>query len=491
MSKYIIFGAGNFGRRALKYYGSGSVVCFVDNNAERIGTDYCGKKVIGYEDLIGIKDKYTIIIATAKSSEIREQLDQDGIRNYICYTPTYEHFIEYMKRKIKLRSVESIILYGIDNDTSQIVEALNTLGLKDKILGVIESPYEQEQTYDKYKTYKKFDDAPKKVDCAIVAASGNNIALGAELKQHYEETLVINPYKQIAYYDTDEIIFNPYLTQTGELTEDDWNRNTENDLMKTAIRKYVEVVSTKVPLFEFIEIETINRCNGTCSFCPVNKLVDPRPKMKMTWELFKKIINELNQLSYSGEISLFSNNEPLLDDRIIEFHKYAREKLPNARIHMFTNGTLFNLPLFERLIPYLDELIIDNYQQELKLIRPSQEIFEYVEKHPELKNKVTIVLRKREEILTSRGGDAPNRHKKISFAKETCALPFEQMIVRPDGKVSLCCNDPIGKNTLGDLAKESIIEVWYGSKFKTVRECLRKGRANWQHCEFCDTFYLY
>ena len=30
------------------------------------------------------------------------------------------------------------------------------------------------------------------------------------------------------------------------------------------------------PIFQTIEIETINRCNGKCSFCPVNRNIDPR-----------------------------------------------------------------------------------------------------------------------------------------------------------------------------------------------------------------------
>lgn len=78
----------------------------------------------------------------------------------------------------------------------------------------------------------------------------------------------------------------------------------------------------------------------------------------------------------------------------------------------------------------------------------------------------------------------------VSYGKERCALPFKQLIIRPDGKVSLCCNDPLGKNTLGDLTKESVLDVWNNDKFKTVRKCLYEGRANWKHCEYCDAFYI-
>ena len=115
---------------------------------------------------------------------------------------------------------------------------------------------------------------------------------------------------------------------------------------------------------------------------------------------------------------------------------------------------------------------------------------EYCELHPELKEKVTIVLRKANEILSTRGGDAPNRKYLVSYGEATCALPYKQMIVRPDGKVSLCCNDPLGKNTLGDLSKESILDVWYGEKFNEVRDALNRGRKNLEHCIYCDVFNL-
>lgn len=492
MSKYIIFGAGNFGKRAIKYYGAENVECYVDNDEKKEGTVFCGKKVIGFKDYREIASDFVTIIANAHAAEIKKQLIDNGIESFFCYTPVYEHFLEYIKKKQISDSVKSIALYGLSNDTDQIIEALRTLQLDTKISCIVKSDYDCESwsAYD-YVLYDSLEKCKELVDCVVVSSSWNNIAIGAKARQIMKNSTIINPYKQIAYYDTDDIVFNPYLAETKEKTEEDWNNTVENDLNKSAVRAYVDVVSKEVPLFEFIEIETVNKCNGTCSFCPVNKHVDPRPSLKMEMSLFHKIIDELSEMNYSGELSLFSNNEPLLDDRIVELHKYAREKLPNTRIHMFTNGTLFNLELFVELIPYLDELIIDNYMQKLEMIKPVKEIYDYLLEHPELRNKVTIVLRKQNEILTSRGGDAPNRKNMPEYAGETCALPFEQMIIRPDGKVSLCCNDPIGKNTLGDVSEETLKGVWYGPKFSMVREQLALGREKWDHCKYCDTFYLY
>lgn len=89
-------------------------------------------------------------------------------------------------------------------------------------------------------------------------------------------------------------------------------------------------------LFDSIEIETVNRCNGTCSFCPVNVNQPQREYAKMNSKLFEKIISELHMIDYNGELALFSNNEPFLDERIIEFSKMAKDRVPNACLYLYT-----------------------------------------------------------------------------------------------------------------------------------------------------------
>ncbi len=298
-----------------------------------------------------------------------------------------------------------------------------------------------------------------------------------------------------AYNITEELVYNPYENERNRnLDEDSWNREIEDgEQIKrkiVQIREEVERLSLENGLFDHVEIETINRCNGMCDFCPVNAQNDKREFREMTDELFAKIIDELSQIEYSGKLALFSNNEPLLDKKIVDRHYYARRNLPNARMHLFTNGTLMTIEIFKNLMECLDELIIDNYSEDLRLIKPCEEIRAYCENHNDLKKKVTIVLRNPHEILTTRGGDAPNRKKKTGVMHASCVLPFKQMIIRPDGRVSLCCNDPLGKNTMGDLRVETILDVWNGNRFREVRNCLLRGRVNWQHCNFCDALVL-
>lgn len=488
MKKFILFGAGNYGKMALNYYGAENVECFADNNPMKAGQSIQGKPVISFQEMKEIAGNFQIVISSGSVNSMAKQLEENGICTYLLYSPASQGLAACIRDYLNASHITGIALYGVDAYTRTIIELIRELGFGSRLKYLAAPEAEAGGTVLSYPVCTLPADDPG-VDCFIVSAAANHAALYARLRQKYAGCQILNPFRQKAYYNTDEIVFQQSNEQGS--TEEQWNQTVENDRTKETVRTYVEAVKDHVPLFEFVEIETINRCNGVCSFCPVNKKDDPRIEAKMSWELFKKIIGQLEALDYSGELALFSNNEPLLDERITELHQYAREHLPKARMHLFTNGTLLTIPKFEALIPYLDELIIDNYQQDLQLIRPSREIKAYVEAHPELRKKVTIVLRKPHEVLTSRGGDAPNRKALVSYGEETCALPFQQLIIRPDGKVSLCCNDPLGRNTLGDLTKQSLLDVWYGPQFQMVRKCLAEGRKNWKHCEYCDTFYVY
>jgi len=257
---------------------------------------------------------------------------------------------------------------------------------------------------------------------------------------------------------------------------------------RNTIKKAFAIIDEQgVPLFARVEIETINRCNGSCTFCPVNKNDDPRRPEKMTNELFDKIINELHDLDYSGAIGLFANNEPFLDTRLEEFAKKTRELIPKARIEVYSNGTLIELDRFINIIPYLDLLVIDNYNDKLQYNEPTKAIQAYLKENPEHKDKVSIRMRRETAMLSARGGQAPNNKKKKPLPL-SCLLPFYHLYIRPDGKTGLCCVDALAKYTLGDVSAQSLKDVWYGDDYGKIREKIREGRDTLDVCKHCDSF---
>lgn len=255
-------------------------------------------------------------------------------------------------------------------------------------------------------------------------------------------------------------------------------------------QKYIDYFmnAPEVPMPNVVNIETINRCNSTCAFCTANVHAEKRPLCKIDDELYKNIIDQLADWGYKGHLTLYGNNEPWLDTKIVERHKYAREKLPESFIFMSTNGLILNIDKVKQIKPYINQLIINNYSMEFKLHDNIQEIYEYVKANPEEFKDLDIEIQMRylEEVLTNRAGSAPNKQATEKVIKETCLLPFTDMWIMPNGKLGLCCCDNYEVTDFADLSKVSLKEGWASEKFMEVRRKIANGRQNEPFCKHCD-----
>ena len=225
-------------------------------------------------------------------------------------------------------------------------------------------------------------------------------------------------------------------------------------------KKYIDyfMQNSEIPKPNVINLETINRCNSTCEFCTANKNAEKRPYKRMEEDLYYKIIDQLAEWDYRGHLTLYGNNEPWLDTRIVAFHKYAREKLPNAFIFMSTNGLLLDIQKTKSIIPYVDQLIINNYCLDMKLHKNVQKIYAYAKAHPDEFKDVDILIQMRylKEVLTNRAGSAPNKQATQKVIKETCLMPF------------------------------TVQEAWNSPKYQELRKQIRDGRQNYPFCRHCD-----
>ncbi|MBO4473673.1 MAG: SPASM domain-containing protein [Clostridiales bacterium] len=236
-----------------------------------------------------------------------------------------------------------------------------------------------------------------------------------------------------------------------------------------------------------VSIETFNRCNGTCSFCPVNRNINPLKPQKMTEDLFIHILENLKEMEFKGRLALYANNEPLLDDRIYDFAVMARSYVPDAFIYFFTNGTLLDLEKCRLLAKSLDRIVIDNYDDDLTLHDNIIPIAEACKSDQDLDKKVEIHLRKQNEVLSSRGGQAPNVTKKVRRTFP-CVAPFNEFTIHPDGRVSICCDDALGKMTYWNVAEMRIEEIWHSDKYKEIRNKIICGHiSDLEICRYCDT----
>lgn len=250
-------------------------------------------------------------------------------------------------------------------------------------------------------------------------------------------------------------------------------------------KKYMKLDNQKiVPLF--VNIETINKCNGLCSFCCCNVKEDRRITKIMNEKVFKKIISDLADINYSGVITLNINNEPFLDKDLIDKLKYVREKIPNAYSYIYTNGSLLTIDKMESIIKnnLLDELIINNYSDKYKLNKQNHTLYKYL-KDRNLNFKVMINLRYAHEVLSNRANTSPNKTGK-KIVNSYCSIPFTDLNIFPDGTVGICCCDTKEVTNFGNVSDDNIINIFNNDKFKKLRLKMINGRNHNDFCKFCD-----
>ena len=281
--------------------------------------------------------------------------------------------------------------------------------------------------------------------------------------------------------------------QVREFIDSFVKEKKENDREQYLMAKFKTFFAKQTPLFYQIQIETCSFCNEKCAFCPANIHDDIRGKNFMPEEIFNKIIDNLVELNFTGMISLFNNNEPLIDKRLEKFVKICKDRLPKAKTEIITNGSLINFKRFEDLyLAGLDSLVIDNYykdENKPELVNAVKKFMQEFEASP-YKNKmyIPVFMRFQKEILTNRAGNAPNKKdlKPKESAKKFCAYPFMQFNVNYAGKVNLCCNDVYYQGVVGDITQNSIKDIWESKLYGDIRKKIMAQDRNHGICANCD-----
>lgn len=82
--KYLIWGAGDRGKRVFYSIGAENVVAFIDVNKEKIGKTYLGKKILSLDEVKQNNLKHCIVISPRRyENEIAEELEANGIDYYL------------------------------------------------------------------------------------------------------------------------------------------------------------------------------------------------------------------------------------------------------------------------------------------------------------------------------------------------------------------------------------------------------------------------
>lgn len=89
--KIILFGAGNYGRKALEYFGRERVHCFADNNGALAGKLIDGVSVISFKRLKEIYADYQIVLSASSRivMDLAQQLEAAGLKHFTIFCDFY------------------------------------------------------------------------------------------------------------------------------------------------------------------------------------------------------------------------------------------------------------------------------------------------------------------------------------------------------------------------------------------------------------------
>lgn len=279
-----------------------------------------------------------------------------------------------------------------------------------------------------------------------------------------------------------------------------------------------------LPFPRKVQIETTTACNANCIMCPHSSI--KRVKGHMPYQLFKKIIDECaRHAGRVAEVYPFLNGELFLTPNWEDYLAYAREKLPAARLIVFTNGSLLDEANAGKLLEIAPDALNVSFDG------TNKEVYESIRrnlKFEEVEANIRAFMAKRgagasarplvsvsviEMASTAAGipsfrtkwekiadkvsvepyntwtGDVADRGVKgrPARARVPCPRLWHNLTVLNSGKVALCCLDYDGKNELGDLNTQSIEEVWKGKALLEKRRLHEAGLyAETGLCRDCD-----
>jgi len=209
-------------------------------------------------------------------------------------------------------------------------------------------------------------------------------------------------------------------------------------------------------MFNSILIETQTQCNRRCACCPVGHKI--RPKVQMSETLFSRIIGQLAEKDYCGEIGFHSYNEPLMDPRLPEFIRQARDQCPKSFLYFHSNGDFLDREKFKKLIENgLGKIFVTQYDEQ-----PTPQLAKFLAEvtEPEKRFLDHLVALVDKHQWSNRAGSVP--HLKINAPlNQKCIRPEYQLVIEATGRVAQCASDYEGVG-LGN-ARISGIKGVFGS----------------------------
>lgn len=268
-------------------------------------------------------------------------------------------------------------------------------------------------------------------------------------------------------------------------------RKLPSPLFKLGAQAYIDKTFPR-----HIFIEVTSQCNLSCEYCPREKRSE-----HMDFHLFRSIVDECS--SYGPRsFSLHLFGEPLLYPKIMEAIHYIKSKNKRHTILLTTNGTVLNKFAGRLLDSGVDRIIwswrSNNFSSEtIKVLHRIGLVRLLIEETPKEEfEKWSKFPRVEIKHLHNYGGNIDVKKWGIKPSVEAefrypCYHLWLAPAIRWNGDITICCNDPNGKESLGTYSDSySLHDFWHDIRLTKIRESHVLGRPA-GICVNCDSYKAY
>ena len=258
-----------------------------------------------------------------------------------------------------------------------------------------------------------------------------------------------------------------------------------------------------------VDIELTNCCNMRCNMCPTGRATTNRTSGYMDMRLIERILVELSQ--YKTPVRFIRWGEPLLHPGVYDVLRRAKEL--EIATHINTNGLMLSPSIAKTLIETgVDSIKISMQGYDRASYARVRGVDFFVQLCEDIRGLV-LARGKSDKPRIVVGTTMPplfGADEKWKFNKsmekivdevyigttldladtrtppDVCPEVFDKLSVDWDGKVSACCGDYDNYMTIGDLATQTLKEIWVCEKMKGFRKKLAerdyKGLPLCQRC---------
>ncbi len=285
-----------------------------------------------------------------------------------------------------------------------------------------------------------------------------------------------------------------------------------------------------------IYIEFSSACNLRCSFCSLDHL---KPKTYISEEILRKFLEDFisdKRFRSVKSLQLHNAGETLLHPKKIELLKIIKEYKDKAiskgikfpEVNILTNGMLLKKRVSKAII---DLKIIDILRMSLDggtpkdfeemrerskwpifyknvkdfvaynnennggvkistiTIIPENKKLSLEWMHPEFREILLMVDSYELRRLHNWAGEIEGLAIKQKPYKIGCNMAIDQMVLLPNGDVTVCCSDLNSKGVIGNLLKDDLYAIYEGQKRRAYIDFLYKGEKHkLPLCKDCETF---